>query len=145
MKHILLWGMTFAIFRLSAQPGVAKATNNVLAFKYAEGTPIPGGSANVGWCGSDSTRLTILINHQATLGVLLAIKKTCRRMGLYLNYRALVFDQEQKLRDIEVEYALKRGHVAVAVAEELKDSTRFGVFGSITPGSYCYYVGYERK
>lgn len=125
----------------SAQNFQAKTTNNVLEFKWTDGTPIPHAAGTA----ADTSRWDLLINHQATLKELMKIKTICRRMGLYLNYRNLIFDEGQKLTAIEVEYAVKHGNVAVAAAFNLKDSTRFGVFGLFTDSGLRYYIGYQRK
>ena len=144
MKPILLPLLIIAGLNSPAQSFTAQTTNNVLSFKYANGTPIPSQDGIV-MPKKDSIRLALFINHQATLKYLLAVKKRCKKMGLYLNYRTLVFDQEQKLEAITLEYALKHANVCVAVAAELRDTTRFGVFGSVTQDTYRYYVGYQRN
>jgi hypothetical protein len=141
MKEIFLFLWAMMLLHASAQDLQAKTSNNVLEFKWTDGTPIP---RSAGPVRADTSRWDMLINHQATLKVLMKIKNTCRRMGLYLNYRNLTFDEGQKLTAIEVDYALKHGNVAVAAACDLKDSTRFGVFGAFTEGGLQYYIGYQR-
>ena len=130
------------LLRASAQNLQSKTTNNVLELKWTDGTPIP---RCAGAGTADTSRWDLLINHQATLKELMKIKTICRRMGLYLNYRNLIFDEGQRLTAIEVEYALKHGNVAVAVAYDLKDSTKFGVFGEYTESGLRYYIGYRRE
>jgi len=141
MKELLLLCWTMIWLYASAQNLQAKTSNNVLEFKWTDGTSIP---TSAGPLSADTSRWDLLINHQATLKELLKIKTTCRRMGLYLNYRILSFDEGQKLTAIEVEYALKHGNVAVAAACDLTDSTRFGVFGVSTERGTEYYIGYQR-
>jgi hypothetical protein len=141
MKEIILLSCAMMLLRASAQNLQAKTSNNVLELKWTDGTPIPRAT---GPLIADTSRWDLLINHQATLKELMKIKATCRRMGLYLNYRILSFDQGQKLTAIEVEYALRHGNVAVAAACDLKDSTRFGVFAVSTEIGEQYYIGYQR-
>jgi hypothetical protein len=141
MKEIILLCCAMMLLHASAQNLQAKTSNNVLEFKWTDGTSVP---ASAGPVCADTSRWDLLINHQATLKELLKIKTTCRRMGLYLNYRILSFDERQKLTAIEVEYALKGGNVAVAAACDLTDSTRFGVFGVGTERGIEYYIGYQR-
>jgi hypothetical protein len=141
MKEIILLSCAMMLLRASAQNLQAKTSNNVLEFRWTDGTPIP---CSAGTASADTSRWDLLINHQATLKELMKIKTICRRMGLYLNYRILSFDEGQKLTAIEVEYALKHGNVAVAAATGLKDSTRFGVFAVCTESGSHYYIGYQR-
>ena len=141
MKEFLFLSWTMMWLHAPAQNLQAKTSNNVLEFKWTDGTSIP---ASAGPVSADTSRWDLLINHQATLKELMKIKTTCRRMGLYLNYRILSFDEGQKLVAIEVEYALRHGNVAIAAARELKDSTRFGVFGVSTERGIEYYIGYKR-
>jgi hypothetical protein len=142
MKEIILLCCAMMLLHASAQNLQAKTLNNVLEFKWTDGSPI---QRPAGPVIADTSRWDLLINHQATLKALMKIKATCRRMGLYLNYRILSFDEGQKLTAIEVEYALKRGNVAVAAATGLKDSTRFGVFALSTESGIEYYIGYQRN
>jgi hypothetical protein len=142
MKEIISLCLTMMLLRTSAQNFQPKTTNNVLEFKWADGTPITHSGVLL---TADSSRWDLLINHQATLAELMKIKTICKRMGLYLNYRNLSFDEGQKLVAIEVEYAVKHGNVAVAAAYDLKDSTKFGVFGVFTEEGLRYYIGYERR
>jgi hypothetical protein len=141
MKEIILLSWAMMLLHASAQNLQAKTTNSVLEFKWTDGTPIP---RSAGPVSADTSRWDLLINHRATLKELMKIKTACRRMGLYLNYRNLMFDEGQKLTAIEVDYALKHGNVAVAAACDLTDSTRFGVFGVFTEGGLQYYIGYQR-
>ncbi len=141
MKEILLLCSTMML-HASAQNLQAKTTNNVLEFRWTDGTPI---LHNAGVPTADTSRWDLLINHRATLKELMKIRTICRRMGLYLNYRNLSFDEGQRLTAIEVEYAVKHGNVAVAAACDLKDSTRFGVFGVFTEEGLRYYIGYRRE
>jgi hypothetical protein len=141
MKEIILLSCAMMLLRASAQNLQAKTTNSVLEFRWTDGTPIPHAAGSL---SADTSRLDLLINHKATLNELMKIKTTCRRMGLYLNYRILSFDEGQKLTAIEVEYALKHGNVAVAAACDLRDSTRFGVFTVSTESGSQYYIGYQR-
>jgi hypothetical protein len=142
MKEIILLCSAMLSLHASAQDFQAKTSNNVLEFKWADGTPIPRAA---GPLSPDTSRWDLLINHRATLKELVKVKTTCRHMGLYLNYRILSFDEGQKLTAIEVEYALKHRSVAVAAACDLTDSTRFGVFGVFTEKGSQYYVGYQRR
>ena len=137
---LLLWAMM--LLHASAQNLQPRTTNNVLEFKWTDGTPI---THTAGMASSDTSRWDLWINHQATLKNLLKIKTICKRMGLFLNYRNLIFDEGQKLTAIEVDYALKHGNVAVAAACDLKDSTKFGVFGLLTDSGFRYYIGYQRE
>jgi hypothetical protein len=142
MKEILLACFAMMLLHASAQNLQSKTTNNVLEFKWTDGTPIPN---SPGTLTADTSRWDLLINHQATLKELMKIKTICKRMGLYLNYRNLIFDEGQRLIAIEVEYAVKHGNVAVAAAYDLKDSTKFGVFGRYTEEGLRYYIGYQRE
>jgi hypothetical protein len=141
MKEFLILSCAMMLFRASAQNLQAKTTNSVLEFRWTDGTPIPRSAEPV---GTDTSRWELLINHHATIRELMKIKTLCRRMGLYLNYRLLSFDEGQKLTAIEVDYALKHGNVAVAAACDLTDSTRFGVFAVTTESGEQYYIGYQR-
>jgi hypothetical protein len=135
MKEIIFLCWTILSLHASAQNLQAKTSNNVLEFKWNDGTPIPGAT---GPLHADTTRWDLLINHRATLKELMKIKSVCRHLGLYLNYRILSFDEGQRLTAIEVEYALKHGNVAVAAACDLTDSTRFGVFAVCTESGGRY-------
>jgi len=141
MKEIILLCWAMMLLRASAQNLQAKTTNSVLEFKWTDGTPIPRSTEPL---SADTSRWDLLINHRATLKELMKIRTICRRMGLYLNYRNLMFDEGQRLTAIEVDYALKHGNVAVAGACDLTDSTRFGVFGVSTENGLHYYIGYQR-
>jgi hypothetical protein len=146
MKEILLLCSTLMLFRATAQNPQEKTSNNVLEFKLTDGTPIPQGDGySTIPMTADTSRWDLWINHRATLKDLMKIKTICRRRGLYLNYRNLIFDERQKLVAIEVEYAMKHGNVAVAAAQDLKDSTKFGVFGRYTAEGLRYYIGYRRE
>ena len=142
MKEIILLSWAMMLLHASAQNLQVKTSNNVLEFKWTDGTLIPASAAAA---SADTSRWDLLINHQATLQALIKIKTTCRRMGLYLNYRILSFDEGQKLTAIEVQYALKHGNVLVAAACDLTDSTRFGVFALSTESGSQYYIGYQRQ
>jgi hypothetical protein len=140
MKGMLLLCSMMLLLHASGQNLQPKTPNNVLELRWTDGTPIPNSASSL---TVDTSRWDLWINHQATLKDLLKIQTTCRRMGLYLNYRILSFDESQKLVAIQVEYAVKHGNVAVAAAYDLKDSTRFGVFGVNTGEGLRYYIGYR--
>ena len=140
MKEILLLCSTIMFLQTSAQSLLPKTTNNVLELRWTDGTPIPN---SAGPLTADTSRWDLWINHLATLKDLMKIKTICKRMGLYLNYRNLIFDGGQRLTAIQVEYAMKHGNVAVAAAYDLKDSTKFGVIGVFTESGLKYYIGYR--
>ena len=146
MKRIILLCWALMSLHASAQIFQEKTTNNVLTLKRTDGTPIPQGDGETAFAGaSDLSRLNLWINHRTTFEDLMNIKATCRRMGLFLNYRNLSFDEGQKLTAIFVEYAVRHGNVAMAAAWDLKDSTRFGVIALSSDSGLQYYVGYQRR
>jgi hypothetical protein len=146
MREIILlcWAMMW--LHVSAQIFQEKTTNNVLTMKRTDGTPIPPRDGGTAFAGApDASRLDLWINHRTTFEDLMKIKMTCRRMGLFLNYRNLSFDEGQRLTAIFVEYAVRRGNVSVAAAWDLKDSTRFGVIALSSDSGLQYYIGYQRE
>jgi hypothetical protein len=146
MKKIIFVCSMLMWLQASSQIFQEKTTNNVLTLKRTDGTPIPQGDRGTIFDGPlETSRLDLWINHRTTFEDLMKIKATCRRMGIFLNYRNLSFDEGQKLTAIWVEYAARHGNVAVAAATELRDSTRFGVISVPTESGLQYYIGYQRR
>ena len=78
MKEIILLSWAMMLLHASAQNLQTKTTNNVLEFKWTDGTPIPRAAGSL---PTDTSRWDLLINHRATLKELMKIKTACPAHG----------------------------------------------------------------